>query len=437
MKVAIIGCGYVGLTTGVALAELGNNIIMMDTVPDKLQHIKEGRTPFYEPGVDGLLSKHVSSGRMTTTGSISEAVSSSEVSFICVGTPSRKDGSMEDAYIRSAATEIGRALKERRGFHIVVVKSTVLPGTTEGLIKGLLEKSSSMRTGAGFGLVMCPEFLREGSAMHDSMHPDRVVIGTHDDRSFSVLSGLFSPLGAKVLRTTPTTAEMIKYTSNSLLATKISFSNEVSRICEMKGIDVYDVMTGVGMDFRISPHFLRAGVGFGGSCFPKDVAALKYMAKELGIDTPILDGVMDNNEIQPVHLVDVVEKALGGLKGARIAVLGLAFKPDTDDVRETRARPVIEALKERGAVVGAHDPKATENFRALVEGFTKFDAPDAAVEWADAVVILTEWPEYRRIDWSRKGHLKGIFDGRRSLDPAKTGDVRYWSIGMPLPEIKG
>jgi UDPglucose 6-dehydrogenase len=432
MNISVIGCGYVGLTTGLALAELGNNIVLVDVVPEKLKTIEEMRSPFYEPGVDEMLVKHVSSGAIKTSTSVQEAVMSSDVTFITVGTPSREDGSMDDAFVRSASEAIAGALRDADDFKVIVMKSTVVPGTTDDLIRPILEEGTGKPTGSGFGLAMCPEFLREGAAMKDSLSPDRVVIGTHDDRTFEILTRLFEPLGSKVLRTSPKAAEMIKYASNSLLATKISFANEISRICEKVRVDVYEIMEGVGMDFRISPQFLRAGVGFGGSCFPKDVSALRHIAASMDLSTPLLDGVMENNDIQPGHLVDVAERSVSGLEGRKTLVLGLSFKPDTDDIRSTRSLPVVEELIGRGAIVGGHDPKAEENFKREGPQIEYFNTLNEALSWAEVVFLMTEWPEYRDIDW-RSLDIVAVFDGRRAVDPSSMEGKKYWSMGTALP----
>ncbi|MBN1389686.1 MAG: UDP-glucose/GDP-mannose dehydrogenase family protein [Candidatus Thermoplasmatota archaeon] len=433
MNISIIGTGYVGLTTGIALAELGNQIILVDLIKEKLDIIMSGVAPFFEPGVNELLSKHIRTGNIKTTMDGANAIMVTDMTFITVGTPSRKDGSMDDSHIRSASKMIGEALKDKEDFHVVVMKSTVVPGTTLGIIRETIERQSGKKGGSDLGIAMCPEFLREGAAMHDSMHPDRVVVGCIDDRTYEIMERLFSPLGSRILRTSPTAAEMIKYASNSLLATKISFTNEISRICEKVGLDVYEIMEGVGLDFRINPMFLKAGAGFGGSCFPKDVSALMNLAKQLDLDTPLLNGVMKNNEIQPQHLVEVAERTFGPLGGRRVAVLGLAFKPDTDDIRETRSLPVIRALMDRGAVVRATDPKAIGNFKAAIPDIVYSDDLEEILDWAEFVFILTEWPEYGTIDWGSKTHLSAVIDGRRSVDPVSMKNVKYWAIGSPLP----
>lgn len=434
MKVSILGCGYVGLTTGLALAELGNDVVLLDVIEEKLQNIENKRSPFYEPGVDDMLEKHVTSGAITTSMDMEKVIPETDVTMIAVGTPSNPDGSMNDTYIRDASENIGRALKKKDGYHVVVMKSTVVPETTDVTIRSIIEEVSGKSSGEGFGLAMCPEFLREGAAMHDSLNPDRVVIGTLEDRAFEVLSELFGPLGSKILRTSPTAAEMIKYASNSMLATKISFANEISRICEDVGVDVYDIMEGVGLDLRISPQFLRAGVGFGGSCFPKDVSALRHIARDRGISTPVLDGVMENNEIQPRHLVETAEEAFGPLKGVNTLILGLAFKPDTDDIRSTRSLPVVRELVIRGAKVAGHDPKAIENFRPEAPDITYFEDLNKALDWAEVVFLMTEWPEYEEIDWESQSSVKTVFDGRRTIDPSKLKKTRYWSMGRPFPD---
>ncbi len=430
--VSIIGSGYVGLTTGLALAELGNNIVLLDIDPEKVRTIRSGQPPFYEPGVSEMLSEHLAKGTIRATSDYHDAVMDSDITFIAVGTPMDKDGRMDPRYILSASESLGKALREKNKSQIVVVKSTVLPGTTRDLVRPLLLRTSG-RPISGIGVAMCPEFLREGSAMHDSLHPDRIVIGCSDDRTYSALEALFSPLGSKVLRTDTTTAEMIKYASNSFLATKISFSNEISRLCEAVGIDVYDVMEGVGMDKRISPHFLRAGVGFGGSCFPKDVSALLHMAKGIGVETPIMEGALRNNDIQPIHLVDVAERLCLTLKGKRIGVLGLAFKPDTDDIRESRSIPLIRELLKRGAVVSAHDPEAASNFLNEVHGIDIQGSAEPLVDSVDVVILMTEWPEYRNIPWEEKTHLEWVLDGRRTVEPARMMNLKYWAMGSPLP----
>lgn len=428
MNVSIIGSGYVGLTTALALAQTGSSVILLDVSEDRVVSIREGRAPFYEPGVEEFLSDHIRKGSVRATMDYDEAINGSDITFLAVGTPMDSEGRMDASYIKAAARSTGEAIARKGIPHIVVVKSTVLPGTTEGVILPILKDTGAVMA----SIAMCPEFLREGSAMEDALHPDRVVIGCSDDTTFGALKELFEPTGSRVLRCDPTTAEMIKYASNSFLATKISFANEISRICEITGIDVYEVMEGVGMDSRISPQFLRAGVGFGGSCFPKDVSALIRAASDKGMKTPLLDSVMLNNEIQPVHLVDVMEVKLGVVRDKRVLILGLAFKPDTDDVRETRSLPVARELSERGAIVGGHDPQAGPNFAPLMSEMRIFKDLNEAVDWAEVIVLMTEWPVYRKYPFGEKGHLLFIFDGRRTIDPDRLGSIGYWAMGSPL-----
>jgi UDPglucose 6-dehydrogenase len=430
--ISIIGSGYVGLTTGLAMAEMGNRVVLLDVDAAKVGLLRSGKAPFYEPGVPELLARHLAEGSVRASSDYEDAIRGSDITIIAVGTPMSKDGRMDPSSIISACRSLGKVLRGSKGFHIVVVKSTVLPGTTRDLVAPMLMEGSGKKR-SELGVAMCPEFLREGSAMQDSLHPDRVVIGCSDDRTFSVLEGLFAPLGSPIFRTDTTTAEMVKYASNSFLATKISFSNEISRLCESLGIDVYRVMEGVGMDRRISPHFLRAGAGFGGSCFPKDVSALVHMARERGVRTPILEGAMENNEIQPNHLVDVAERLAGPMKGRKVGVLGLAFKPDTDDVRESRSIPLVKELMRRGADVAVHDPQAASNFLREVPGVRTMGSASALADSVQVVIVMTEWPEYREVPWDAKANLEWVLDGRRSVDPSRMKNVKYWAMGSPIP----
>jgi len=419
MKIAVVGTGYVGLTTALLFAELGHEVVAIDVDEEKVKKINKGICPIYEPGADDLLSKHVGRNLQATT---EYEIEDADVIFICVGTPSREDGSMETKYLESAATEIGKRLQERS---IVVVKSTVVPGTTEGLVLPILERESGLARGE-FGLAMNPEFLREGLAIYDTFHPDRIVIGELDERSGDVLESLYKPLNAPILRTKIKVAEMIKYTSNAFLAMKISFANEIANICERLGIDVYEVMKGVGMDHRISPYFLNAGAGFGGSCFPKDVKALVKLGERIGYEPKLLKDVLEINEYMPKHVVELAEKHYGRLEEAKVAVLGLAFKPDTDDVRETRALPIVQELIARGAKVIGYDPQAMENFKKLVPDIEYASSAEEAVEKADIVIIQADWDEFKKLDFDAFDNLKLVVDGRRTVSPKK---VKYVAVG--------
>lgn len=413
MIISVIGGGYVGLVSSICFAELGHSVKLIELEKDKVEIINAGKAPIYENGLDVLLSKHI--GRDLEVVSDYEDVSNSDVTFICVGTPSSTDGSANLSMIISACRSIGDALRSFEGYHVVAVKSTVPPGTTQNhVIPIVLE--TSRKTSREIGFCMNPEFLREGRAIQDFMSPDRIVVGSTDDKSGDILELVYERLNAPVIRTNLAEAEMIKYASNAFLATKISFANEIGNICKNLGIDVYKVMRGVGLDHRISSHFLNAGVGFGGSCFPKDVSALIHLAKGLGEDPILLKSVMEINERQPVRIVDLLERRVGSLSGKRIAVLGLAFKDNTDDVRESRSIKVITELISKCASVVAYDPKANSSMQRIIPGIEYSQCAAKALENADACVVLTEWPEFGALD--KEFDLmksKIIIEGRKVL----------------------
>ena len=415
MKISIIGCGYVGAVTGACFAALGHDIVFVELDPGKIAAINAGRAPIYEPGLDELLQKH--SSRITATDDLADAVCHTEVTFICVGTPSRQDGSIDLTYVRSAAAEIGRILKEKRDYQTVIVKSTVLPGTAEGVVLPILEAESGKRGFVDFGLASNPEFLREGSALADFFTPDRIVIGASDDRSRRLLEELYSPIDCPKMITAIPVAEMIKYVSNAFLATKISFANEIGNICKQMGIDTAEVFRGVGMDHRINPAFFQSGIGFGGSCFPKDVRALIAKAEEVGVEPKILKDVIEVNEEQPLKLLELLTAHVPNLDRKTIGLLGLAFKPNTDDVRESRAIPIVETLLRKGATVLAYDPMAMGNFRKIYPQINYVPTAADALA-ADAVLITTEWKEFESLNYSGKI----VIDGRR-IEKARDGST--------------
>jgi len=418
-KISIVGTGYVGLSTGVGFARKGHTVICVDIDEKKIEKINRGEPPIYEPGMADGLKEAVAAGRLSATADLKTAIMDSDVTFISVPTPQSEYGSADLSYIRKAAEDIGSALRGKDGYHVVVVKSTVVPGTTEDIVLPELEKGSGRKAGDGFGLCMNPEFLREGRALEDFLKPDRIVIGSMDSRAGDAVEGVYSGFGAPVLRTAIKTAEMIKYASNALLATKISFSNEIGNVCKELGIDVYDVMKGVGMDARLSPSFLQAGSGFGGSCFPKDVAAIAAKARELGQETKILNAVLDVNKGQRQKLVGLLEKRADGLAGKKIAVLGLAFKPDSDDVREAPSIDIIGMLAERGARVSAYDPQAMHAMKSFHPGIEYCDKPADCLKAADACLILTDWSEFKELsdkDFDAM-NTKLIIEGRKVLNP--------------------
>jgi len=425
MRVSIAGTGYVGLVTGVTFASLGHEVMLVDVIPEKVEMVNQGKAPIYEKGMDELLPKLVSEGRIRATTDMKEAVMGSDVTFIAVGTPSRDDGSIDLRYVESVSRDIGRVLREKEG-HLVVVKSTVVPGTTEKVVLPILREES----GRDVEVAMNPEFLREGVALEDSMNPDRIVLGVMSEKGEKMLRELYSKIDAPVLITTPTTAEMIKYTSNAFLATKISFANEMANICDGLGIEVYDVMKGVGMDHRISPYFLNAGAGFGGSCFPKDVKALIAAAENAGYDPELLKEVLELNERQPLRMIELAERVAGDIAGKRVAVLGLAFKPDTDDIRESRAIPLVKALLEKGARVVGYDPKAMDNFRQLFPDIEYAESAGKALEMADMCMIQADWDEFKDLDYDSFG-LEVVVDGRKTVErEMRTPYVRIGAGGI-------
>lgn len=411
MRITVVGGGYVGLVTGACFAELGHTVNIVEIDAEKAAAINAGRAPIHEQGLDALLEQHA--GKRLRAGTDYGPVADADISFVCVGTPPAADGSADLSMVAAASRSIGEALRAGKKSHTVVVKSTVPPGTTAGLVvPTVLERSG--RDDVGF--AMNPEFLREGRAVEDFLHPDRIVIGSRDDRSADMVAAVYRGLSAPVVRCNLTAAEMIKYASNALLATKISFANEVGNVCKRLGIDVYEVMEGVGMDHRVSPHFLSAGAGFGGSCFPKDVAALVSLAESLGEEPSLLRSVLDVNDRQPLRMVRLLEERIGDLSGKRVAVLGLAFKDNTDDIRESRAIPVIAELLRRGATVAAYDPLAVAPMRRVFPGIDYAASAADALRGADACLVMTEWPEFSDLDEEfdlMKSRV--VIEGRRIL----------------------
>ncbi len=434
MKISVMGTGYVGLVSGACLAERGHQVTCIDIRPEVVQEINAGRPPIHEIGLDNLLRSARDKGMLSATTDAKTAILDSDVTLICVGTPT-VDGRMDMSQIVAAAKEIGSALASKRGYHVVAVKSTVLPGTTEGPVKAAIESHSGKKVGHGWGLCMNPEFLREGRAVEDFRVPDRIVVGATDSMTAEVFLNVYADFTCPKLVTTPRTAEMIKYVSNSLLATMISFSNEIGNMCSaVPGVDARLVWKGVHLDRRLTPingqvggaagvtEYLWHGLGFGGSCFPKDVAALRSFGRTVGEQTRMLDAVLDINADQPLRMVALLEKELK-LAGKTVAVLGLAFKPGTDDLRESPALPLVAELRRKGAKVLAHDPiamphaKKRPEFRDVVfaEGW------EEALKKSDACCLVTAWPEYRSIqptDFLKLMTRALVIDGRGVFEPA-------------------
>lgn len=434
MRISIVGAGYVGLVVGVCLAEKGHHVTCVDREHEKVDKINRAIPPIYERGLAQLLRKNVPSNLVATT-NLHQAVRETEVSFVAVGTP-LDSGKIDLNYIKEASREIGEALKDKTTYHLIVVKSTVVPGTTDGIVLPLLEKHSGKTAGIGFGVGVNPEFLREGVAVEDFMFPDRIVLGGMDERSINVLRDLYSSFpGVPQIRTTNKTAEIIKYATNSLLATLISFSNEVANLCSaVKGINAQEVWKGVHLDRRFtSPvtggpgqpaaivEYLWHGLGFGGSCLPKDLAALRGMGKEFNTPTPILDAVIATNATQPLRLVELLEREMD-VVGRTVAVLGLAFKPGTDDLRASPAIPVVTTLNQRGARVVVHDPVAMPNAKQHPAFRDVSFSPNwrTALREADACCLVTRWPEYEAIcpeDFAKLMRHPLVIDGRGIFQP--------------------
>lgn len=408
MRASLVGTGYVGIVTGACFAHSGHEVIMVDNVREKVDSINSGKSPIYEKGLEEMITDEVRRGRLKATTNLREAVDFSEITFICVGTPALPDGSQDLTFVKTVAQEIGEALREKNSFHTVVVKSTVAPGTTMGIVRPILEKATGKKAGEGFGLGMNPEFLKEGDAINDFLEPDRIAFGAVGEKSGKALREMYSSFSAPVVETDCTTAEMIKYASNSMLATRVALIDEIGNVCKALGIDVRDVAKGAGMDRRIGPHFLHAGIGFGGSCFRKDVSALAWKGKELGVDTPILSSVIEQNDAQPTRIVQLLKSKMD-IHGKKIGVLGLSFKPDTDDIRDAPAIIVVRALLEEGARVVAYDPMAETNFSRLYPQLDYRKNASEVVGGSDAVLILTEWKEFA--DPALYGE-KIVIDGR-------------------------
>ena len=416
MDISIVGTGYVGLPAGAGLASKGDHsVTCVDIDEEKVEKINNGECPIYEEDLPELLEEVVSDGKLDATTDTTSAVKNSDVTFLAVGTPMEDDGSINLDYIKQAAEDIGEGLKEKEGYHVVVVKSTVVPKTTEEEVIPRLEEKSGKKAGKDFGVCMNPEFLREGTALNDFLNPDRIVIGELDERSGDKIEEMYSAFDAPKIRASLRAAELIKYASNSLLATKISFINEIGNLCKELGIDVYEVADGVGLDSRINRDFLDSGAGFGGSCFPKDVRAVASFMEKQGLEARILNDTISVNEDQKTKLVEQLKQHYPDISGKTIAVLGLSFKPGTDDIRQSPAIDIIAELKEAGAEVKAYDPKAIENMKQKHPEIEYTSDYQEALENADAGLIVTDWEEFSAVD---RGDLQTmnkalLLEGRR------------------------
>ncbi|HPQ08110.1 MAG TPA: UDP-glucose/GDP-mannose dehydrogenase family protein [Bacteroidia bacterium] len=430
-KIAVIGTGYVGLVTGTCLAESGNNVLCVDIDKAKVEKMKQGIVPIYEPHLDNLFQRNIKAGRLNFTTELKEAVDFAEIIFLALPTPPGEDGSADLSYVLNVSSQIADLVND---YKIVITKSTVPVGTADKIKKIFEEKNKSF-----VDIVSNPEFLREGFAVDDFMKPDRIVIGTKSEKAKKILTQLYKPFvrqGNPIIFMDERSSELTKYAANAFLALKISFMNEIANLCERTGADVDMVRIGIGSDERIGKRFLFAGIGYGGSCFPKDVLALHYTASEYNYDFKILNVVMQVNQIQKSVLVQKLKKFFGSLEGKKIAVWGLAFKPDTDDVREAPAIDIIKNLLSEKAIVSAYDPEAMNNFKKIFDESKINYAKDPydALKDADALVICTEWQLFRNPDFDKMKTLmkgKNIFDGRNIYDLQQMQELgfHYESIG--------
>jgi UDPglucose 6-dehydrogenase len=431
-NITVVGTGYVGLVTGACFADLGNRVICLDIDTTKIAALRAGQIPIYEPGLEELVRRNAAAGRLSFTTSYAEALQQTEFVFIAVNTPSGPEGEADMTAARAAAQSIGQHL---RGPAIVVNKSTMPIGAGD-LIASIIGRN--VRPDVAFAVVSNPEFLREGSAVQDFMHPDRIVLGATDRQAAEVVAELYAPLQAPVLITDLRTAEMIKYASNAFLATKISFINEIAQICEKLGADVKLVARGMGLDRRIGPGFLDAGLGWGGSCFPKDVRALEHMAAMSGCHPQLLRAVIEINRDARRTVLHRLRNVLGSLEDRTVGILGLAFKPNTDDLRQAPSLEIIHFLQLDGARVRAYDPAAMEHARRLLPDVTFCSDPYGVAEGADALVLVTEWNEFKQLDMARIRTLmaRPVFvDGRNVYDPEEMWRLgfEYYGIGRPGP----
>lgn len=430
MNIAVIGTGYVGLVTGACFAEFGVDVTCVDVDIAKVEKLNQGEIPIYEPGLDTIVEKNVEAGRLHFTTDIKSAVEKALVVFLAVGTPPQEDGTPDMSYYRQAAKDVADAMN---GYKVLVTKSTVPVGTGKWLKEFVSENLTSPTE---FGVASNPEFLREGAAITDFMRPDRVVIGSNEQRAIDVMKDLYRPLyliETPIIITSLEAAELIKYAANAFLATKITFINEVANLCDAIGCDVHDVARGMGMDNRIGRKFLHPGPGYGGSCFPKDTRALTTVADQFGVETLIVDAVIEANERQRDAMIPKIEKMADGLSGKQIGVLGLSFKPETDDMRESPATDIIKELIKRGASIKAYDPVAMAEAKHVMPDIEYAADEYDAINGADLMVIITEWNQFRALDMEKvKKLLKApkIVDLRNVYEPDDMRELGFQYVGV-------
>ncbi len=430
MNIAVIGTGYVGVSTSVSFAKWGHDVVGVDVDEHKIKLLEAGIPPFYEEGLEDELQMLRKNGKLSFTTSLEEAVAGSEILYVTVGTPSDADGGADLSYVRAVTRQIGTVMN---AYRLVVVKSTVPVGTTDEVRRIIRAELEKRGVNFSFDVASNPEFLREGRALEDALSPERIVIGCESPKAIRMLRQIYEGVSSPVLCTTIRNAEMIKYASNAFLATKISFINELARLCERTGADIADVARGMGMDSRIGSKFLDAGIGYGGSCFPKDVKALIRLGGEHGISMQLLQKVQEVNQTQVTWFMGKVKNRLHDLAGKRIAILGLTFKPNTDDIREAPALRVIPLLLERQALISAYDPKGTIHTKPIFPDIDYADSPYEAVRGADAILLLTEWPEILEMDWRQAKQLASgpcLFDARNALDPQQMRALGFQYMGI-------
>lgn len=432
MKITVIGSGYVGLVAGTCFADLGNEVVCLDINKEKIEKLKQGIVPIYEPGLSDVVKRNVRENRLDFITDRQKAIEHGEIIFIAVGTPSKEDGSVDLQYIESAAKDIGQYMQN---YKVIVDKSTVPVGTAHKLME-IIKNNQLKNKKIAFDLASNPEFLREGEAIKDFMNPDRIVIGVESEKAKEVMINLYKGIertGRPILITDIKSAEMIKYASNSMLATRISFMNEIANLCEKVGADVKMVAEGIGLDTRIGPRFLQAGIGYGGSCFPKDVKGLISSGKQHNVPMEILDAVDRVNECQKKSLMPKIKKLIPDPKNKKIAVWGLAFKPKTDDIREAPSIAIINELQKLGAKIIAFDPEAEQTAKRIFKNIEYADTPYNVVKGCNALVIATEWDEFRYLDKKKIKELMkepNIIDGRNIYDPAEMKKLGFNYIGV-------
>ncbi len=425
MKISVIGTGYVGLVAGACLADLGNNVICADVDAAKINMLLNGKIPIYEPGLEEIVQRNMREKRLSFSADAAGAIKLAQIVFIAVGTPQSESGKADLTYVLSVAKQIGENFTPGK---IIVDKSTVPVGTSRK-VKQLIERISNQKA----AVVSNPEFLREGSAVADFLKPDRVVIGSDDEAATKAMLEIYRPLGCEILLTSPESAELIKYASNAFLATKISFINEIANLCERTGADVGEVARGMGLDKRIGKDFLNAGCGYGGSCFPKDVQALRNISNEVGYEFRIIEQVENVNSKQKLVPFEKLKNEPGSLKGKKIVLLGLAFKPNTDDMREASSIEICKALSRAGANIVAIDRVARKNAEKILKGVEYSDSPYDASKGADAIILVTEWNEFRELDFKKIGPLmktKLLIDGRNIYDKKLLNSLGFKYIGV-------